>query len=113
MHTIHVKEFTADDFSHEGIDEVGGATLEHFNNTIYMLETLRKRFNETHEKKYWRAIIDLLPMGYNLRSTVTMNYENVFNIIDQRAGHKMFEWDEFIKKLKELPYVKEIMGETE
>ena len=42
MHTIHVKEFTADDFSHEGIDEVGGATLEHFNNTIYMLETLRR-----------------------------------------------------------------------
>lgn len=84
-----------------------------FYTVLQELERLRVLFNETHERKYWRAMIDLLPMGYNIKATVTMNYENVFNIIDQRAGHKMFEWDEFIKKLKELPYVKEIMGETE
>ena len=113
MHRIHVKSFDPSDFSHEGIYEVGGRTLDTFYTVLQELERLRVLFNETHERKYWRAMIDLLPMGYNIKATVTMNYENVFNIIDQRSGHKMFEWDEFIKKLKELSYVKEIMGETE
>ena len=111
MHRIHVKSFEPDDFSHEGISEVGGRTVEVFNIVLEELERLRILFNETHEKKYWRAMIDLLPMGYNLRATVTLNYENVFNIISQRAGHKMFEWDCLIGEFKKLPYVKEIMGE--
>lgn len=113
MHRIHVKSFEPDDFSHEGIDEVGGRTVEVFNIVLKELERLRILFNETHEKKYWRAMIDLLPMGYNLRATVTLNYENIFNIISQRAGHKMFEWDCLIGEFKKLPYVKEIMGEEE
>lgn len=111
MHTIHVKEFAPEDFSHEGIDEVGGVASLHFDETLEVLEALRKAFNETHEKRYWRAIIELLPMGYNLRATITMNYENVVNIIHQRSNHKMFEWVEFTDILKSLPYVKEIMGE--
>lgn len=110
MHKIHVKEFVPDDFSHEGISEVGGFAEEHFHKTLEVLEKLRVLFNETHEKKYWRAMLELLPMGYNLKATVTMNYENVFNIIRQRSNHKMFEWIEFTNILKELPYVKEIMG---
>ena len=110
MHTIHVKEFAPEDFSHEGIDEVGGVASLHFDETLEVLEALRKAFNETHEKRYWRAIIELLPMGYNLRATVTMNYENVANIIHQRSNHKMFEWVQFCDILKGLPYVKEIMG---
>lgn len=113
MHRIHVKSFEPDDFSHEGISEVGGRTVEVFNMVIEELERLRILFNETHEKKYWRAMIDLLPMGYNLRATVTLNYENIFNIISQRAGHKMFEWDCLIGEFKKLPYVTEIMGEEE
>ncbi len=109
MHKIHVKSFERDDFSHEGIDEVGGFAEEHFTKTLEVLEKLRVLFNETHEKKYWRAMLELLPMGYNLRATVTMNYENVFNIIRQRSNHKMFEWIEFTNILKTLPYVKDIM----
>ena len=109
MHKIHVKGFERDDFSHEGIDEVGGFAEEHFTETLKVLEKLRMLFNETHEKKYWRAMLELLPMGYNLRATVTMSYENVFNIIRQRSNHKMFEWIEFCNILKTLPYVKEIM----
>ena len=109
MHKIHVKSFERDDFSHEGIDEVGGFAEEHFTKTLEVLEKLRVLFNKTHEKKYWRAMLELLPMGYNLRATVTMSYENVFNIIRQRSNHKMFEWIEFTNILKTLPYVKDIM----
>lgn len=110
MHRIHVKGFSADDFSHEGIDEVGGAIRRHFNETLNALESLRLKFNETQEKKYWRAMLELLPMGYNLRATVTMNYENVVTIIRQRTGHKLDEWNTFVSVLRSLPYVKEIIG---
>lgn len=113
MHKIHVKPFELDDFSHEGIEEVGGLAKQHLDITIYILEMLRVRFNDTHDKKYWRAMIELLPMGYNLKATVTMNYENVFNIIRQRSNHKMFEWVQFCDILRTLPYVNEIIGESE
>lgn len=111
MHRIHVKSFEKDDFSHEGIDECGGRTEEVFNIVLEELERLRVLFNETKEKKYWRAMLELLPQGYNLKATVSMNYENVMNIINQRSNHKIFEWREFCGILLDLPYVKEIRGE--
>lgn len=109
MHRIHVKAFEPDDFSHEGISAVGGFAEDQFHRTLETLEKLRNLFNETKEKKYWRAMIELLPSGYNLKATITMNYENVANIIHQRRGHKMDEWNQFIDFLETLPYVKEIM----
>lgn len=108
MHKIHVKPFEMEDFSHEGISEVGGTTMGAFVTVLEQLESLRKRYNATHDKKYWRAIIDLLPMGYNLKATITMSYENVVNIINQRSGHKLDEWNVFVEELKRLPYIKEI-----
>ena len=110
MHKIHVKEFTYDDFSHEGIDECGEDVQSVFRIVVNELEYLRKMFNETHDKKYWRAIIELLPMGYNIKATVQMNYEVVFNIIRQREHHKLDEWVQFVDILKGLPYVKELMS---
>lgn len=111
MHKIHVKEFVKDDFSHEGIDECGEKTQEVFQVVLDELERLRNLFNKTNEKKYWRAMIELLPMGYNIKATITMNYENVFNIIHQRRHHKVFEWEELVEKiLLNLPYMREITG---
>lgn len=109
MHKIHVKEFVPDDFSHEGIDEVGDFAKETFNLVISALETLRVLFNETHEKKYWRAIIELLPMGYNIKATVQLNYQ-VLKAFDSREGHKLDEWSELLKWRNKLPYFAEITG---
>jgi hypothetical protein len=109
MHRIHIKEFVSADFSTEGISECGGKTIDVFVGVLMELERLRLLFNETHDKKYWRAIIELLPMGYNLRATVTMNYENVFNIINQRDGHKVDEWNQFVEVLRGLPCVEDIL----
>lgn len=110
MHKIHVKEFVVDDFSTEGIEECGGRTSEVFLCVMNELERLRRLFNETHEKKYWRAIIELLPMGYNIKATVKLNYEVVVNIIRQRKNHKLDEWHCMVDVLMDLPYMKEIMG---
>lgn len=112
MHRIHTKPFTIDDFTHENIDRIN-FVKEEFDRVLETIERCRTLFNETKEKKYWRALIDLLPMGYNLKATITMNYENVFNILQYRQGHKLDEWNEFCGILKTLPYVLEIMGEKE
>lgn len=112
MHKIHTICFIGEDCcDHEGIDAVGGEVKEHFYNTMGVLENLRIKFNETHEKKYWRALIEILPMGFRLKATVMLSYETVFNIIRQRKNHKLDEWHQLIDELETLPYVKEIMGE--
>lgn len=104
MHTIHIKSFDHDDFSHEGIDEVGGTTKAQFMSTLEELEHLRVMFNKTKEKKYWRAIIELLPSGYNMRATVTLNYAVARNQYHARKNHKLDEWHDYCDILKNLPY---------
>lgn len=108
MHKIHVKEFVKDDFSTEGIDECGGRTAEVFDVVLEELERLRVLFNETHEKKYWRAIIEMLPMGYNIRATVQLNYQVLWNMRKGRKNHKVFEWHRWCDWMDELPYFREI-----
>lgn len=111
MHTIHVKAFEPDDFSHEGIDEVGGTTKTQFMNTLAELEYLRQTFNRTQERKYWRALIELLPSGYNLRATVTLNYAVARNQYHARKNHKLSEWHDYCKVLESLPYAELITME--
>ena len=110
MHKIHVMGFEQDSFDHEGIDEVGGQALETFNKVRETLEWLTKQFNETKEKKYWRAIIELLPMGFHLTANVEMNYEVLANMYRSRKGHKMFEWRDFCKWIETLPLSELITG---
>ena len=113
MHKIHIKEFVVDDFSTEGIKECGGRTIEVFLCTLTELERLRRLFNETNEKKYWRAIIELLPMGYNIKATVQLNYQVLKNMYHARKTHKLAEWREFCKWIESLPYSEIITGEKE
>ena len=113
MHKIHVKEFTSEDFSKEGIEACGAPTVSVFLHVVGELERLRKEFNATNEKKYWRAIIELLPMGFNLKATVQLNYEVLANIYASRKNHKLDEWREFCKWIEGLPYSEIITGGNE
>ena len=110
MHTIHKKEFELDDFSHEHLGDTEG--LSFLRLLITGLNKYRKSFIETKDKFYWWQMIQLLPSSYNQKRTVTMNYENVINIISQRSNHKLDEWHEFCDALRDLPYIKEIMEGT-
>ena len=112
MHRIHVKEFVARDFSTEGINECGGETAVVFLSVLHELERLRVLFNTTHEKKYWRAIIELLPMGYNIKATVKLNYEVLAGMYEWRRNHKLYEWVEFCRWIESLPYSELITGEV-
>lgn len=111
MHKIHAKEFTLDDFSIEHLSE--DVVADPFNRIIDCLNFFRGLYIAHKCKSDWWQMIQLLPTSYNQRRTLTMNYENVMTIIRQRSGHKLDEFNQFVEILKGLPYVKEIMGETE
>lgn len=88
MHKIHSKDFFRNDFS---FDELNKESLIFLDTIIAKLEELRLKYIETKDKQYWYAIIQLLPSSYNQKRTVTMTYENVFNMIHQRMNHKLNE----------------------
>ena len=104
MHKIHSKPIELSDFS---IDE---ELLSYFVDTLVECENLRKLYIETKDKKYWRALIQLLPSGYNQKRTVTLNYETLRNIYGSRRNHKLDEWSKgFMEWIDSLPYAEELI----
>jgi hypothetical protein len=74
------------------------------------LEFCRQKYNETKDKRYWKELIRLLPESWLQKRTVTMNYENIFNMIHQRKNHKLTEWSKsFMDWAKSLPYADEFL----
>lgn len=79
---------------------------------IPFLEELRKEYNETKDKRYWKELIRLLPESWLQKRTVTMNYENLLNMCakGQRRFHKLSEWSvDFISWARSLPYAQELI----
>lgn len=77
---------------------------------IFDLERLRKLYNETKDKRYWKELIRLLPESWLQKRTITMNYENILNMYQQRKNHKLTEWSKsFCDWVKTLPYAEELI----
>lgn len=110
MHTLHRKGVYPDAFSHEWIDEVAKERPYIFKDYCAYLddiERLRNLFNSTKEKKFWYAMIQMLPDGFMLTANIKMNYEVIYNQKCQRAHHKQEEWsgqDGYLAWASELPY---------
>ena len=77
-----------------------------------MLNKAMKMFLETKDKKYWDAMIQLLPSSYNQRRTVMLNYEVLANIYKSRKNHKLDEWHTFCDWIKSLPHSELITGQS-
>ena len=73
------------------------------------LETLRQKYLETKDKRYWKELIRWLPNGWLQTRTVTMNYENLRSMYHQREHHKLTEWHSFCDWVKTLPYAQELI----
>ena len=77
---------------------------------VSYLEQLRQRYNETKDKRYWKELIRLLPESWLQKRTITMNYENILNMYQQRKNHKLTEWSKsFCDWVKTLPYAEELI----
>lgn len=74
------------------------------------LEQLRQRYLQTGDKAYWKELVRWLPQSWLQKRTVTLNYENIYNMIKQRSDHKLKEWrEDFIKWCKNLPYADDLL----
>lgn len=113
MHKIHSKELLNEDFSCEGCREIGSWATLCFVTLQNTCNKLREKYNETKEKKYWRALIELLPESYNQRATVQLNYEVLAGIYRWRKDHKLDEWHTFCEWVESLPYSEIITGGNE
>lgn len=107
MHTIHKRDLTTDDFSHEHLLQVA---LDSLNDTIKTINTSRQYFIDMKLKEDWWQMIQLLPSSYNQMRTIDIDYETLFSIYHQRKNHKLDEWKEFCKWIETLPYMKEFLN---
>ena len=116
MHKLTHKVFDLDDFSH---DKLLSCMFDVLEDTICSLNTLRGIYingserHQPHDKQIWYSMIQLLPSSYNQLRTVTMNYENIFNMYHARKNHKLDEWREgFTEWVERLPFAKELITEV-
>ncbi len=122
MHKIHAKPFVLDDFSWEHLLNTGCDLFEQtspdglFHTQVQplflladyiipALNTIREKYLETSDKEIWWQMIQLLPTSYNQKRTVSLNYEVLLHMYQQRKNHKLDEWVNFCRIIKkELPY---------
>lgn len=106
MHKGITEKFTKDDFN------FFENTTKEFDNTadniIETLNNLRDLFFKTRDYNYFIMIRNLLPQGYMIKYTWDCNMETLLNIICQRKGHRLPEWETFRQKMFEnVPYLLE------
>lgn len=72
-------------------------------------ETLRKKYLETKDQRYWKELIRLLPESWLQTRTWTANYSVLRNIYHWRKDHRLTEWHTFCDWIKTLPYSNELI----
>ena len=82
---------------------------DYYDDIIDMCENLRLKYLETHNKSYWRALVQILPSAFLQTRTVSLSYANLRNIYFQRRNHKLKEWHLFCDWIATLPYAKELI----
>lgn len=110
MHKLAETSITTDMFELNDISKNDNVFLNYINH----LEEMRKQYLKTKDKNIWKSIVQQLPESWLQTRTVTLNYENLFNMYRQRKNHKLDEWRiGFIEWVKTLPYAEELIMYTE
>ena len=114
MHKLASTPITKDCFEMDDFRDIAirdrDYVSDYWYSIIRVLEDLRQWYNITKDKRYWKELIRLLPESWLQKRTITMNYENIFNMIKYRREHKLTEWSKsFIDWAKSLPYAGEML----
>lgn len=106
MHTLSKTPITRDMFA---FDDTGMVMDDCTYTVVEILELLRKLYVTTENYGYFRLIKQLLPEGFLQKRTVSLNYETILTMYNQRKNHRLTEWSEdFVKWAESLPYFKEL-----
>ena len=125
MHTITNNSITLDCFEIDDYEKDLFMYYEHsyvkdmVADIVRNCETLRQRYLETKDKRYWKELIRWLPESWLQKRTVTMTYENLLAMCSkgQRRFHKLNEWSgqdnpnvpNFISWARTLPYAQDLI----
>ncbi len=121
MHTLCKSPIAIDKFEFDNLDLIvdNGKSIdgewertqeEYIEDIIDMCEQLRQKYLKTEDKRYWRALVQILPEAFLQTRTVTMSYANLRNMYFQRRAHKLTEWrEDFINWIESLPYAEELI----
>lgn len=107
MHKLASTPITRECFSFDTTDNPVITKMQ--DDIITYCEELRIKYNNTKDPQIWRAMIQLLPEGWNQKRTWTANYATLRNIYFQRRNHRLSEWHDFCHMIEELPYGKELI----
>ena len=108
MHKIHAHEFVIGDFSHEHLNEHNKNVLL---DTIHTLNDSRDVYLNSKNKNDWWQLIQMLPSTYMQKRKIFLNYQVLAHMYRQRKYHKLDEWREFCKAIKDFPYSELFTGE--
>ena len=119
MHKLATTPITLDCFEIDDYDNSIFVNKEEIDYLIQFLESLRTKYLDTKDKRYWKELIRWLPESWLQTRTVTMTYENLFAMCSkgQRRFHKLNEWSgqdnanvpNFISWVRPLPYAQELI----
>lgn len=109
MHKLDAYPITHEMFSWDNDleDEVFWEAVDRI---IYECERLRQKYKATGDKRYWRALIQLLPESWMQKRTVTLNYQVARSMFFARRFHKLIEWHILGNAFLHLPYGKEFIA---
>ena len=112
MHKLASTEITMDCFETDDVEPMGKYSYSlscWWSALIDHLEMLRKIYNETKDKRYWKELIRLLPESWLQTRMLDLNYATLRNIYAYRHNHKLTEWHRFCEWIESLPYAKEFL----
>lgn len=107
MHKLASTPITLSCFEIDDVDDVA-----YIEDTIKICEELRIKYLTSKNKKYWKALIQLLPESWLQTRTITLNYQVLRQMYFDRVKkpHKLTEWSVcFGKWIETLPYAAELI----
>lgn len=91
------REFTADDFTFDDMDNEDVQTV------IHLLNKYRNQYVSSKDYGIFRQFRQFMPMSYNYKFTWTGNYEILMNMYKQRKNHLLKEWHDICHWIESLP----------
>lgn len=110
MHKLDAYPITREMFSWDNEEEMDNEFWVTVDRIITECERLRQLYKITGNKKYWRALVQLLPESWMQKRTVTLNYQVARAMRFARRFHKLTEWHTLCDVFEALPYGKEFIA---
>lgn len=110
MHKIMAYPITIERFAIDDEDLEDPYESNRWSSVIADLNKLRQQYLETKEFKYFLRLKRRLPESFLQKRTITMSYEAIHHMIEDRKTHRLPEWrEDYIKWAHTLPYAKELL----